>query len=278
MAIKLIAIDIDETLVTDNQEILPATLRTLQVGINHGIKVVICTGRPLCGFQTYLQQLGLANRNDQFVICYNGSLVESTAGQTISQYSLTINDFFDLEALARQSNLRCWLCSSDSMYTVSEDLSPVAIKESFKVHIPLRVRALDELARHCNNIAVIKGMILEEKAKLDQFEETLPPSFKRRFTILRSEPDYLEFINPSASKEAALQSLTNHLGLIPDNVMAIGNGLNDRGMIQFAGCGVAVANAEPAVKDAADYVTRADHNHNAVAEAVHLIDLPEFQG
>lgn len=277
MNIKLIAIDIDETLVNDYQQILPPTLNALKAAINQGIKVVLCTGRPLCGFQNYLHQLGLTNDRNQFVICYNGALVESTAGNIISHDLLTMNDFFDLEAFSRQNNARCWLCAPDCMYTANQDLSPVAIKESYKVHIPLKYRPLDELARHIDRISVVKGMILEPKSKLDQLVTTIPSSFSQRFTILRSEPDYLEFINPSASKEAGLQSLVHHLGLTSANVMAIGNGLNDLGMIHFAGCGVAVANAEPAVKSSANYITHADHNHNAVAEAIHLIDLPEFR-
>lgn len=270
--IKLIAIDIDETLVNDHQKILPSTLSALKNVINHNVKVVLCTGRPLCGFQNYLHQLGLNNDHDQFVICYNGALVESTASNIISHDLLTMNDFFDLEAFARQNDARCWLCAPNCMYTSSQDISPVAIKESYKVHIPLKYRSLDDIARHHDQISVVKGMILEPKSKLDQLTATLPPSLSHRFTILRSEPDYLEFINPAASKEAGLQSLIQHLDITPANVMAIGNGLNDRGMIQFAGCGVAVANAESAVKQVANYVTHHDYNHNAVAEAVHLID------
>ncbi len=66
----------------------------------------------------------------------------------------------------------------------------------------------------------------------------------------------------------SLGSLLESRGLTRDNLMACGDGLNDRSMIRFAGVGVAMQNAEPPVKEAADYVTVADNNHDGVAEAI----------
>ena len=70
------------------------------------------------------------------------------------------------------------------------------------------------------------------------------------------------------AKDASLRALLERMGLTRDNLMAIGDGLNDRSMIAFAGVGVAMQNAEDPVKAAADYVTAADNNHDGVAEAV----------
>ena len=65
------------------------------------------------------------------------------------------------------------------------------------------------------------------------------------------------------------------LGLTRENLMACGDGLNDRSMIAYAGVGVAMQNAEQPVKDCADYVTTADNNHDGVAEAVEKFILRE---
>jgi P-type E1-E2 ATPase len=70
------------------------------------------------------------------------------------------------------------------------------------------------------------------------------------------------------AKDVSLGSLLESRGLTRDNLMACGDGINDRSMIRFAGVGVAMQNAEPPVKEAADYVTVADNNHDGVAEAI----------
>ena len=70
------------------------------------------------------------------------------------------------------------------------------------------------------------------------------------------------------AKDASLAALLSSMGLTRENLMACGDGLNDCSMIQFAGVGVAMANAAPEVKEVADYVTQADNNHDGVAEAV----------
>ena len=70
------------------------------------------------------------------------------------------------------------------------------------------------------------------------------------------------------AKDVSLGSLLESRGLTRDNLMACGDGLNDCSMIHFAGVGVAMQNAEPPVKEAADYVTVADNNHDGVAEAI----------
>lgn len=132
-SIKIIAIDIDGTLVNDQQAINPATLMALQHVIASNIKVVLCTGRPPSGFQRYLDQLGINHAPDQYVICYNGALTQTTAGHIITSHQLALDDFFDLEALARQHGAHAYLCSPAYLYTVRKDVSSVAIKESEKV-------------------------------------------------------------------------------------------------------------------------------------------------
>ena len=77
------------------------------------------------------------------------------------------------------------------------------------------------------------------------------------------------------AKDASLAALLDHMGLTRDNLMACGDGLNDRSMIAYAGVGVAMQNAEQPVKDAAVYVTTADNNHDGVAEAVEKFILRE---
>ena len=70
------------------------------------------------------------------------------------------------------------------------------------------------------------------------------------------------------AKDRSLAALLDRMGLTRDNLMACGDGMNDRSMIHYAGVGVAMANAEGPVKAQADYITAADNNHDGVAEAI----------
>ena len=79
--IKLIAIDIDGTLVNSKKEITPLVKEAIQKAKENGKKIVICTGRPLSGAQRYLDELGLNHQDDQYVVSFNGSVVESTNGE-----------------------------------------------------------------------------------------------------------------------------------------------------------------------------------------------------
>ena len=86
--IKLIAVDIDGTLLNDQGQILPATIQAVKQATAAGKKVVLCTGRPLCGVTDYLKQLGLWQQADQYVISYNGSLIQTTNQVTLLSLSL----------------------------------------------------------------------------------------------------------------------------------------------------------------------------------------------
>ena len=78
MAIKLVAIDIDGTLITDQLTITPATKEAIQQATKQGVKVVLCTGRPMTGVSSYLDQLELNGLSDEYVISFNGGLAQNT--------------------------------------------------------------------------------------------------------------------------------------------------------------------------------------------------------
>lgn len=85
MDIKLIAIDIDGTLVNSKGQLTPKVKETIKQATAQGIKVVICTGRPLAGVTDLLAQLDLADQDDQYVVCFGGAVVETTSGKLIFQ-------------------------------------------------------------------------------------------------------------------------------------------------------------------------------------------------
>ena len=92
--------------------------------------------------------------------------------------------------------------------------------------------------------------------------------FAGQIDLYSSSPFFIEAVPLGVAKDRSLAALLDRMGLTPANLMACGDGMNDRSMIRYAGVGVAMANAEGPVKAAANYVTAADNNHDGVAEAV----------
>lgn len=267
MSIKLISIDIDGTLVNDHEEITPLTEKALKTAKENGVKLVITTGRPLHCFQQYLDKLGINHQDDQYVVDFNGSLIQTTSGKTLMKKTLTFDEYRDIELYARRRGIRVYLTTPECMYTSNEDISQVAIEESAKLGNPIRFRTLDELERMKDDIVPVKAMMLDSEPLIDKTEKELTPEAKSRFSILRSEYTYLEWINKTATKEAALQELIDKLGIKRSEVMSLGNGYNDIGCIKLAGIGVAMKGSAQAVLDSADYIAD-DCNHDGVGKAV----------
>lgn len=274
MAIKLIAIDIDGTLINDQLAITPATKAAIAAAKAQGIKVVLCTGRPMTGVNRYLDELELNDQDDQYVISFNGALVQTTAGQVRSKFTLPLADVIDLAGAAFKQGVKLVIETADYMYSLTQDISPYAVHESKLVSLPLRYRSLDQIVADRDHLVFSKVMLTDEPLKLDRFlshlEEDEP--VRNLFNMVRSEPYYLEFINPAASKGAALEALGHDLDIAPQDMLAIGNAQNDESMLRVAGTAVAVANATAAVRQLAD-VQVADNNHDGVAEALHNLVL-----
>ncbi|WP_188205299.1 sugar-phosphatase [Desemzia incerta] len=271
MPIKLIAIDIDGTLLTPEKIISERVKETLLKAKEAGIKIVLSTGRPLPGATDYLTALELTNKGD-YAITYNGALVQDThSGEVLANHTLDINDFHRIEEMSRKVGVHYHTTTQDAMYTSNKDISAYTVREAMLVNMPLKFRTVEEMDE---SIAISKMMMIDEPAVLDEGIKQLPKEFLDRYTVLRSEPFYLEILNPSASKGQALKSLIDILGLTPDEVMAIGDNENDLDMIQFAGMGVAMGNAVPIVKENATYITDTNANDGVatVIEKFALID------
>ena len=95
MGIKLVAIDLDGTLLNDSGKILPNSIQILKSIKKSGVKVVLNTGRPLVSVKPFLDELGLTDQEDQYVITFNGSIIENTKGKVIKQKVFDFQTFVD---------------------------------------------------------------------------------------------------------------------------------------------------------------------------------------
>lgn len=264
MTIKLIAIDIDGTLLNSDRKITTQVKETLTKAKKQGIYIVLCTGRPLLGVKEQLTELDLYQKDD-YVITYNGSLVQATnTNEIIAQYSLTYEEFLEIEYMSRLYNVHLHTIDHHAIYTANRDISKYTVHEASLVNMPLKYRTIDEMTP---NLSIIKTMMIDEPEILDRAIEQLPNSFLNKFTTVKSTEFYFEILHKEANKGNALKTLANHLGIKQEETMAIGDNENDLSMIEYAGIGVAMGNATLAVKQAANIQTTSN-DENGVSQII----------
>lgn len=266
MSIKLVAIDIDGTLLNSASQLTTGVKEALQKAKEKGVYIVLCTGRPLPGVKEYLNTLDLLSADD-YVITYNGSLVQNVATQqTVFSANLTKSDYLKVNYMAQKLGVHLHVSGVDAIFTANRNISPYTVHESALVHMPIKYRTSDEMVH--NDYDMIKMMMIDEPEILDHAITQLSLDFKEQYTIVKSAPFYLEILHKGANKGIALAKLAEHLNIKQAEVMAIGDNENDMAMLEYAGIGVAMQNAVEKTKAVADYVTTASNDEDGVKEAI----------
>ncbi len=268
MSIKLIALDIDDTLVNSAGKLEGATIAAIQKAKDRGIKVVLTTGRPLKSTEKLLNQLKLNDANDQYVINYHGTLIQTTSGKMIASNPLNfdgvekasnyIKDTPDIDFVAE---------TNDEMFLTKPEMTWYAGFECSKNHYQVHFRTIEQMRRERDQHTFYKMMFIGAPKRLDQVQKNLPDWLLDDFKTARTEVCFFDMINKKVSKGWAVKTLSEKLGFSPDEVMAVGDGDSDIPMIKFAGTGVAMKNGTKDLLKATNLVTD-DQNHAGVAKAI----------
>ncbi len=164
MAIKLIAIDMDGTLLLPDHTISPAVKNAIAAARARGVNVVLTTGRPYAGVHNYLKELHMEQPGD-YCITYNGALVQKAAdGSTVAQTALSYDDYRFWKTLSR-SRFSFPRPDRTTLYTANRDISYYTVHESFVATIPL---VFCEAEKMDPNTQFLKVMMIDEPAILDQ--------------------------------------------------------------------------------------------------------------
>ncbi len=263
--IRLIALDLDGTLLREDNTIGPRSLEALHAAHAKGVAIVLASGRMTPAMEPTAEALGL----DVSLISYNGAAVcgpISSGRKRLFHRPLPAGIAGELYAYARHRRLQVNYYLDDVI--VSEDephLRPWIEMYRERTGSPYRF------------VESLEGYLHRDPTKLlfvlnpDIREEVVAhwkPKLGARAAVVRTECEYLEFLAPGADKGEAVAFIARSLNVQPAEVLAMGNGENDIPMLHYAGCSVAVPSAGPACRAAARFVTTNDHQHDAVAEAL----------
>lgn len=247
---KLIALDMDGTLLNEKKEISNRCKSEMAKLKEKGIKVVLATGRPLDGVMRYVKTLDLLGEND-YVVTYNGALVQSTkTNKVLAEKPLSLDAYKELYVVSKELGVNIHALTRNSVLTPKNN--PYTDIESSINQIPTIEGAIDDID---TSTSIIKVMFIDDPKKLDTIIPLIPQWVKEKYEILRSAPIFLEFLDKDVNKGIGVSLIASHLGIKPEEVICVGDAGNDIAMIQYAGLGVAMANATEDVKAVADYVT-----------------------
>lgn len=267
MSIKLVAIDLDDTLLDSGLQITPECARAIQAVRDKGVLVTLATGRMHRSALPYARQLSM----DLPLITYQGALVKRAFSSEVMYYKpLPRVSAGELIEFFKDRCLHCHAYSEDELFM--EELTPEG--QYYEELAGIKAILVDDLAEMVRRNDTMKIMaIIKDQALLLSLYEELTSRYPE-LHITRSKPIFLEAMDIEANKGLALQVVAGHFGIRQEEVLAIGDSYNDLDMIRWAGVGVAMANARPEVKEAADYITKSNDEHG-VAEALHKFVLQQ---
>lgn len=259
---KLIAVDMDGTLLREDKTISDKTKDRIKKSVEKGVKIVLASGRPIEGLERYLEELQLVTEDD-FVMSFNGSVIQNAKTKAIiSKNILKGSDLKALYRLAKQIGVNIHAFTKQGCVTpIMNEYSQLEGRiNGIEVH-EVDFNTIDD------NEDVIKVMFIDPEPVLAAAIEKIPHHVYEDFTVVRSAPYFLEFLNKASSKGTGVKALAEHLGIKREEIICIGDAGNDLDMIEFAGLGVAMGNAFEEVKAAADYVTL-DNESDGVAHVI----------
>lgn len=254
---KLIALDMDGTLLNSKREISAENKAAIAAARAKGVVVVLASGRPIDGMRAQLQALDMISDND-YVLSYNASLVQKVKSESIIRsHILTGAEAKKLASLARECGVHIHAFSQQKGL-ITPALNHYTEHESEILGMPITVIDFAELD---DDEQILKVMMIDQPELLSAAIKQLPESLYAEFTIVQSAPFFLEFLNRESNKGVGVKALADYLGITAEQVICMGDAGNDLHMIEYAGLGVAMANASDEIKAAANHITVSNDQH-----------------
>ena len=270
MEYKILVLDIDGTLTNSKKEITPRTRAALKKAQEKGVKLVLASGRPTYGIMPVAKQLELEEYGGYILSFNGGRIINAQTGEVIYQKTLPADMPALLYDMSREYKTNIMTYLEETVITPKKDDQYVELESRIN---KMEVREVEDFKSFVN-FPVTKCLMVEDGEYLAEVEKKVKARLGDTLSVLRSEPFFLEIMPKNIDKAYSLGKLLEHLGMEREQMIACGDGFNDRSMIEFAGLGVAMANAQEPVKAAADHVT-VSNDEDGVAVVVEQFILGE---
>ena len=269
MRYKLFVADMDGTLLNDNKKLSDKNIQTIKKLQDFGIRFAVATGRHDSMIKSYLKHLDLHVP----VISCNGAVVrEPFSGQIFLSEALPREQSIDVIDICKERHAGFHIYGHESIF--GEKLShKMLYYHNLNKTLPPEERTKLVTVSDCKDIVLneseplYKFLIISDRNK-DLLDIIDCLAKIKGLNVCQSMPMLCDVMKEGISKAYALQKLSESLGIKRSQIVAIGDQFNDIDLIEYAGLGIAVANAEDALKEKADFVTISNNNEDAVSEAI----------
>lgn len=270
METKILFTDLDGTLLDDNKNITPGNQAAIDAALAQGHKIVISTGRPLASARVQAEKLGLT-KEGCYAITYNGGQIYDTYhkktiyGKTLP--AVLVKPLFQA-AHARNIHIQTY---SDTH--ILSEFDTDALHQYAKVNcLPFQIVDSIDHALTAEPFKLI-AIDYDDHEKLVSFQKEVLSQYNEILDSFFSNDSFLEIVPVGISKGFAVRWMCDFLGIPPKNSVAAGDAQNDIAMLEAAHVGAVMCNAFPGIAEHGNYVTKADNNHDGVAEIIHKFIL-----
>lgn len=291
---KIVTVDLDGTLLNSAGEVSDYTKDIIQKSINRGTDVILASGRPINSVESIAYEIGSKN----YLISGNGAIVYDIAKKEViydrflnkeqvlnivricEENSIYCNVYTEMEVIAKSLNYNV-------LFYYKENARKAEGKRTNINIVPNMYKYIEELSQErflkvtvCDDNRMIFNSIIR-KLKLINDIDILDVSHMSRKVIkdgtsqIPIEYYYTEITNKNVNKWTAIEFLLNKLHIQKEDVIGIGDNVNDKEMIENAGLGVAMGNSSPEMKAIADVVV-SDNNSEGVAEVIRKFVLEDY--
>lgn len=290
---KLVAIDLDGTLLNSYGEVSTQNKKAIKKAIEKNVEVVLASGRPIMSVKNLANEIGC----NHYMICGNGSITYDIQNESIlynrflekakvlqiikicEENSIFYNVYTKDTILTKNLNYNILFYHQENASKPQEKKTSITMVENIVEYIENREEEDYLKITICDNDKIIFGSILRKLNRIKgvdvlEVEHMARKMIKDGTQRLYLEYYYTEITNTNVNKWDAIQNLIEKLQIKKEEVMTIGDNINDAKMIQEAGLGVMLENAAPYIQNIADVIAK-DNDNDGVAEVIQEYILNE---
>ena len=263
LPVKLIALDLDDTLLNDSREISDENVHVLRRAASLGIYVVLCSGRAEDAILPFVRRLDLAGtQSGRYIIAVNGcSIFDMHKRERIYNKKVPADVLLYADRMAREMGYYSEVYGPDVIYAEKATEWTRLDSEMCGVRLEI-VGDYENFLRQ----GFVKMLIAGEPDKLQVLQKKLRDGLGTRANIFVSKPYFLEVLPANCGKGQAVNFLADHLGISRKETIGFGDSMNDEDMIRECGYGVAMCNGFEEIKALADFVTEKTNDENGVGD------------
>lgn len=289
---KLVAIDLDGTMLNQYGVVTQETKEAIQKAQESGMEVIIASGRPIDSIKTIAKEI----KSEKYFISGNGAIIYDIANDKIiyentlkkqkaldiikicEENSIYYNIYTEKEILAKSLQCNVLYYHKENAYKEEENKTHINIVENVYDYIAQRDEKIVKITI-CDNNQSIFNSIMRKLKEVDEIE-VLDVSHMSRKMIRQGTEEipieyfYTEISAKNVDKWNAIESLKEKMNIQTEEIVAIGDNINDKKMLENAGLGIAMGQSHPMIKECANQTT-ASNIENGVASALISIILEQ---